>query len=306
MSYIVISGATSFIGLKLTQYLLVQGHSVAAVVRERAEKAVLLPSSQRLRTIELNCEQYFELGQIVGRPIDCFVHLAWNGTRGAMRDDAELQENNYRYSLDAVKSVLESGCKKVVSAGSQAEYGICTNVVTEEHPCSPVTKYGKWKLKFFEDASVLCRDKGSVMIEPRFFSLYGPNDFEGTMIISILKKMLFGEPCDLTQGIQMWDFLHVEDAAAGIAALIEQDVPAGVYNFGSGDARMLKDYIDEMRRFANSGSLLNYGAVPYPKTGMVTIQPDATKLKATTGWNPNITFEQGINGIIDGIKAGMK
>jgi nucleoside-diphosphate-sugar epimerase len=118
--------------------------------------------------------------------------------------------------------------------------------------------------------------------------------------------MLSGEPCDLTQGIQMWDFLHIDDATSGIAALIERDVPAGVYNFGSGKPRVLREYLDEMKRLTASDSVLNYGAVPYPETGMVTIQPDITKMAKITGWNPQITFEQGITDIIKRMRAEMK
>ncbi len=93
-----------------------------------------MPSVSRLRIVELNFERYSGLNQAVGAPVDCFVHLTWNGTRGATRDDLMLQESNYQHSMDALESVLNSGCKKVISAGSQAEYGICTEVVTEEHP----------------------------------------------------------------------------------------------------------------------------------------------------------------------------
>lgn len=299
MKHILISGATSFIGLKLTDYLLSLGHYVTGVVRKHSDKVGILPKSDLLRVVELNLENYSKLGQAVDGPVDCYIHLTWNGTRGVTRDDAEQQKCNYQYSMAAVRSIIESGCGKIISAGSQAEYGICVDMVTEEHTCQPVTQYGKWKLRFYQEASALCLNAGIPMIEPRFFSLYGPGDFENTMIISILKKMLAGEPCDLTRGIQMWDFLHIVDAVAAVAALIEQDVPAGVYNFGSEDTRILRDFIVDMKRCTHSKSVLNFGAIPYPETGMVSIQPNSTKLREVTGWKPRISFEQGIYEIVE-------
>ena len=39
-----------------------------------------------------------------------------------------------------------------------------------------------------------------------------------------------------------------------------------------------------------SSSVLNYGAIPYPSTGMVNVNPDIEKLKSI-GWKPEVTFE---------------
>lgn len=62
------------------------------------------------------------------------------------------------------------------------------------------------------------------LLEPRFFSLYGPNDYEGTMIISVLKKMLKDLSCDLTECIQIWDFLYIDDAIDALVILIEKQI----------------------------------------------------------------------------------
>lgn len=66
-------------------------------------------------------------------------------------------------------------------------------------------------------------------MEPRFFSLYGPYDFEGTLVMSTLKKLMGNEPCDLTKCIQQWDFLYIDDAIEAlrlfIAFTIYEDAP---------------------------------------------------------------------------------
>lgn len=294
MRNMVITGGTSFIGSRL----------IAACGADWDITAVVRPGTARerlpeiVRVVELDLADYARLGELTGS-CDCFVHLAWNGTRGASRMDAALQQSNLTTSLQAVRSMLATGCGKIVTAGSQAEYGPHREQITEETPCTPNTEYGKAKLAFYEGASALCREAGVPLIEPRFFSLYGPGDFEGTLVISILRKMLSGDACALTQGLQMWDFLYLDDAIRALARLCEYPCAEGVYNFGSGDTRRLRSFIEEMAQITGTNSELLFGAIPYSETGMVSLWPDISKLKRELDWTPNITFAEGIRLILN-------
>jgi len=213
-----------------------------------------------------------------------------------------MQQQNYFHSMAAVHSALRIGVSSIITAGSGAEYGPHYDPITEDTPCIPNTEYGKQKLKFFYDASDLCNSKNIKLKEPRFFSLYGPGDFKDTMIISILINMLKNEDCLLTECVQLWDYLYIDDAIRGLIKLIETNVE-GVFNFGSGIAKPLKEYVEEMHRITNSKSRLLFGAVPYPTTGMINLQPVVDKLMNETGWQPQISFREGITRTIAGINT---
>lgn len=300
MKRILVTAATSFIGKHLIQRLKDQNWNIIAAVRpENAQ--IGFPGVDRV--LHLDMEDYSRLGELTGS-CDCFVHLAWNGTRGASRMDAALQEQNLKYSLSGIQSVLRTGCSRLILAGSQAEYGPYAEQISEESPCAPNTEYGKYKLELYMKASELCRKTGVSIKEPRFFSLYGPGDFSGSMIISILKDMLADRPCKLTEGIQMWDFLHIDDAVNALAALCDAPCPDGVYNFGSGDVRQLRDYVEEMATITHTKSPLLFGAVPYPNTGMVSLWPDISKLRHELHWEPHIAFADGIQSILNTLDCG--
>lgn len=298
MKNVIVTGATSFIGSNLIQRLIQRDYNVIAIVRPNTNKLHMLPDSPKIRIYEVDMSDYNDLDKIIGSKCECYLSLAWNGTRGEERDNTSLQEANYKYSINALSSVLSLGCTKIISAGSQAEYGIYNDIISESHICNPTTKYGHYKLKFFEDAYKLCKENKVSFKEARFFSLYGHNDYEGTMIISTIKKMLNNEVCNFTEAKQMWNFLHINDAINGITALMEKDCQDGAYNFGSDDTRKLSEFIKEIKLLCNSSSVINFGAVPYPPTGIVSIQPDNTKLKKETGWIPKIDFYKGIDNII--------
>lgn len=298
MKKVIITGATSFIGLRLIKRLIEGPYEIVAIVRPNSPKSSSLPKTDRIKIVEAEMKEYKNLAKLVGDPCDIYFSLAWNGTRGAERNDDTMQEENYKYSMDAVYGAIKLGCTMIVSAGSQAEYGQYNCQIDEGTPEKPVTAYGRYKLKYYYDLYALCKERNIAFKEPRFFSLYGEDDFEGTMVISMIKNMLEDKDCLLTEGVQMWDFLYIADAIEGIVALIEKPCTNGAYNFGSGITKPLKEYIEEMHCLTNSRSQLIYGRVPYPETGMVSIEPDISKLRDETGWFPRVSFSEGVKKII--------
>lgn len=303
---IAILGASSFIGKQLLDRLTSLGHEIITIIREGSSSKSLFESTELVKTVECNMDKYFTLADSITN-LDCLVYLTWDGTRGSSRDDYKKQENNYNIGIATIEAFAKRGCKKIVLAGSQAEYGPLTEnkKISETDEAHPNTEYGKFKLKLYDDALKIANRYSMTLLEPRFFSLYGPNDYEGTMIISVLKKMLKDLSCDLTECIQIWDFLYIDDAIDALVILIEKANNTGIYNFGSGESYQLKHYIECMKKLTHSQSVLNYGVVPYPKTGIVNVNPAVDKLKSI-GWAPKVTFEEGILNIIDSLNNEMK
>jgi len=302
-SKVVVTGATSFIGTRLVKKLIRADFDVYAVIRKGSSNKNKLVSCKGVNIFELNMDEIDQLPEKITN-CDVFFHLAWDGTRGQTRDDATLQQSNYLYSIKALEVAGRLGCKIFLSAGSQAEYGVNDRLVSEDTTCYPKTEYGKAKLNFFIDASSYCKLNKISFKEPRFFSLYGPNDFEGTLIISTIKKMLNNEPVELTECVQMWNFLYIDDAIDGLLKLITTKCKDGPYNFGSNDTRQLKSFINEIYQITKSHSKLLFGVLPYHNLGMVSIQPDNSKLKNETGWLPKTSFADGILKVINVIKQG--
>lgn len=300
---IAIVGGTSFIGKNLIKICRKKKDlDITAVIRQASPKRKEIEHFSNVKIVECDMNNYNKLGSLLGK-IDCLVYLSWDGTRGIDRNNYQKQHRNYKYSIQAIKSVIEIGCKKIIIAGSQAEYGPWyeDRKLTEVDIEQPNTEYGKFKLDFFYSAKKLCIENNVKIIEPRFFSLYGPNDFEGTMIISMLKNMVNDWSCDLTECKQKWNFLYITDAISGLLKLIKEEHPSGVYNFGYDEVHPLKYYVEEMKRITKSNSKLNYGKITYPSTGIVNINPCVDKLK-NIGWNPKINFESGILNILKELK----
>lgn len=297
MKRIAITGATSFIGKRLVKYASENGWLVTAVVRKHSTKKEDFLSLLNVDIVELNMDEYEQIGEIVGA-VDCFVHLAWNGTRGSSRMDVCTQKLNYEYGMIAIRSMALAGCKRIITAGSQAEYGNCDGIITEETVCNPNTQYGKYKLELYKDASSFCEKNGISYKEARIFSLYGPGDYESSLVMSLIKKIKANEDCSLTACTQMWDFLFIDDAVEGLLFLCEKDCPDGAYNLASGEVRPLKEYVNEVADMMGASCKMLFGVIPYGEKGPVSIQPSIGKVSRYLNWKPRIMFQDGIERIL--------
>ena len=296
MKRIVITGATGFIGIHLMEQWLEKDSEIYAVIRPHSKNASRVPKNDHIHVIELPMEEYDQLPVIIDSA-DYFYHLAWEGARAPFRDDAAMQKNNYDCALQAYEAAKKLGCTFFLGSGSQAEYGTTTGIVDEDYPCNPTTEYGKQKLNASKELLNRAKSDGMKLIWTRIFSIYGPYDFQGTLIMTSIDKMLRDETIEMTEGTQLWDYLYVSDAAAAMVLLAEKECDNSVYNIASGDYIPLRSFVEDIKRILNSKSDLQFGAIPYGVHGPVNLTPDSSKMKAL-GWKPTVSFEDGIRTII--------
>lgn len=300
----VITGATSFIGSETARLLAENGDQVYAVCRQGSTAIANLPDSNSINVVYSEMSEYFSLDRKI--PVaDVFINFAWDGTKSIKdRDHGTVHESNVRYTQDALESSYRMGCKLFVEAGSQAEYGICNGLITENTPCNPFTEYGKTKLSTKEHGFEFADNHEIKYMHLRIFSIYGTRDNDRTLVKTCIRKMLANENVELSPCTQMWNFLHVSDAAKQIQLLCENTVTANdfkheVYNIASRDTRILKDFITDIKRITRSESKLIYGAIK-PEY-IVSLNPDTTKTYNVIHFVSDIKFETGIQEIIKNI-----
>ena len=293
----VITGATSFIGLELIDFLQKQGISIIAICRPNSKTISELPSSVQVIHSEMS---YYERLYLQISKADVFINLAWAGTGHDGRDIVDIQNDNVKYSLDAMRAAKEMGCKVFVEAGSQAEYGSTLEPQREDMQCHPFSEYGKAKLRMKEKGFALAKELGIKYVHLRIFSLFGENDHPWTLVMSAINKMLKEETVDLSPCTQNWNFLYVRDAVEKITALTEYaitktDYLHEVYNIASCDTRTLREFVMQIHKLVGSNSKLKFGAIQ-PKN-MVSLQPETKKLEAAIGQMKEENFEHVIEKI---------
>ncbi len=304
MRRVIVTGATGTIGMALISKCIQSKTEVVALVNPGSSRLDRIPNDPLVRIIKCGLDDLAEataksigINEIEhgsGISADVFLHLAWGGTFGDARNNRELQDRNVSYALDAVRLAKRLGCRVFVGAGSQAEYGRVSGVLTPDTPCNPENEYGRAKLRASDETRKLCGELGIRHIWTRILSIYGPYDGEGTMVMSVIRKLLAGEKPSLTAGEQLWDYLYCEDAANALLLLAEKGKDGNIYPVGSGNARPLREYIEIIRDEINPKLPLGFGEVPYSDKQVMHLCADISALHADTGFEPEVEFREGI------------
>lgn len=299
---IVITGATSMIGVSLLKKCMKEGAKVYAVVRKDSGRLSRLENIDGIKLIYCDIEEYGSLPEKIGTGCDIFYHLAWKGTGSSAQRNADLkgQAENIGYTLDALKAAHELGAKTFVGAGSQAEYGLKNvDAISPDESANPIQPYGIAKYAAGKMAGHLAKRYGMNCFWVRIFSVYGELDDSHTMICYTIEKLKKREMPKYTPAGQRWDYLYCEDAAKALYLIGKQDKGNKVYCLGSGIRRPLAEYIRIIRDKIDPKLPVGLGAYDYPENAVMNLCADISEIRRDTGWEPDTAFESGIQRILD-------
>lgn len=304
---IVITGATSSLGIALIDECIKQNIEVLAICNRNSKNLQRIPQHALVTVTECELSAFSDYEVDWTVQYDVFFHLAWASTQGDVaRNNLQSQVENIQFALDAVDLAEKLGCKVFIGAGSQAEYGRKEQILTEQTPCDPETAYGMAKLCAGQMTRLACKQRGIKHIWPRILSAYGPNCQPQTIINYTITELLQGRKPLLSGGEQIWDFIYTGDVARALLLLAQEGKNGEVYVVGSGKSRKLKEYlkcvrkivIDYNRKSKKSTEFecpqLGLGERPYGDQAVMHLVGDINKLQHDTGFEIDTEFEEGI------------
>lgn len=211
---IFVTGASGFLGRATVSLLLRDGQNVVAATRSCA----LFP-------VQVSSRRVLDYGQLRAESDDdTLIHLAEKRDLSAV----EAAGSEIMTQAATLQKLLEQPWRKVIYASSAIVYGDA--VASPRRPdetVSPESIYGKSK-KACED--LVLSQYGSVA---RFANLVGSGMASGNVLSDIMKQQSGPGPIVLRNCSPVRDFLAVEDAAAGLLAILKSG-ERGIFNFGSG------------------------------------------------------------------------
>lgn len=294
MKKVIVTGATGMIGASMIEQMLIENIKVTAIVRPNSAKMHHLQQNKNLNIVECDINHLLDLEKILGSDYDTFYHFAWDGTYGASRDDALLQESNIQNTLNAVKLAYKLGCSAFIGAGSQAEFGNTDDILSDKLSKNPVTGYGVAKYCAGKLSSIMCKNLGIRQSWGRIVSTYGPRDNMYTMVMSSVVGMLHGKRMSFTKGEQVWDYLYCDDCARAFYLIGQYGKDGKSYTIASGKSRLLKEYITDIRDVVNPKLEIGIGEVEYYSNQVMKLTADISELTQDTGFTPAISFKDGI------------
>lgn len=308
MKNAIVTGATGFLGRNLTKLLIQRRYEVYAVVRPSSRNESYLPQSEHIHVVRSELATLENNLRMFPEKCDVFFHFAWGGVNREEIDNEQIHNRNIAQSLCCVSAAIKLGCDCFVDAGSRIEYGRCEGFFREDLQCHPLVAYGRAKIEFFRRAHQLCLGSTMKLLHARIYSVYGVDDHPWSLIYTSVNKMLRNEPISLSECKHRWNFMAVEDTADLLLTLYEQrdKIPAGdncIFNVATDDIRPLRDFVEKIKELTHSESELQFGTFHQGAESAMSILPDMSKVKRIFGWEPHISFEEGISRMITALEG---
>jgi nucleoside-diphosphate-sugar epimerase len=232
------------------------------------------------------------------------LHLAWYVVPGKLITSPENYEW-VRASMELVQEFAAAGGKRLTTCGSGYEYdwryGFCNEQLTAQ---APNTVYGACKqaLNLMTEALALSANLSSAW--GRVFFLYGPHEHPQRLVSSIVLSLLRGEPAKSSHGRQIRDYMHVQDVADGLVALLDSDV-RGTVNVSSGRATQIRDIVLTLGNLLGRPELIQLGALPARANDAPMVVGDNARISTQLGWQPRFELEAGLSNTVEWWRAAQ-
>ena len=334
-----ITGGSGFIGSHLTERLLKEGKKVICVdnfndyydlsikVTNTLESigneqlSIIneqLPKEERLKELKklVDSENYTlevvdikdleSLERIFSEnKIDTVVHLAARaGVRPSIEDPILYQEVNGRGTQNILECCRKFGVKNIVAASSSSVYGNNKVVPFKETDVVDyaISPYAATKKANEVMGHVYHSLYKMNMAFLRFFTVYGPRQRPDLAINKFTRLILNEESIPVYgDGSTSRDYTYIADIVDGICRSIDyvennEDVYE-IFNIGSTSPVSLAEMIGTIEKVLGKKAVID--RLPMQPGDVDRTYADVTKLKEMTGYNPSLTFEEGIRKFVD-------
>ncbi len=307
MKYLV-TGCAGFIGWKVSEFLLMDGHTVIGVDNLNASYDVAikkwrLSQLQVLPDFHFHCIDicnYSDLESVFDVSFAGVINLAARaGVRQSVKTPWVYIDTNITGTLNLLELCRVSDIKKFVLASTSSLYGSKNPLPFSEdadtnHPLSPYAASKK-------GAESLCHSFHHLydidITIFRFFTVYGPAGRPDMSAFRFVQWISEGKPVivygDGKQSSR--DYTYVDDIAKGVIAGLN---PLGyeVINLGSDSPIVLIETIRTIEELVGKKAMLSHH--PFHPADVQATWANIQKAHRLLGWSPVTTYRQGITNLV--------
>lgn len=300
---LLVTGGAGFIGSNFVLYMLKQHPNYQII---NVDALTYAGNLENLKSVEGNPNHTFVKADItdakamdglISQDVDVVVNFAAEShvDRSILEPDIFVKTNvlGTQVLLDAAK---KHGVKKFVQVSTDEVYGTLgeTGLFTEETPLAPNSPYSASKA----GGDLLVRAYHETFGLPvnitRCSNNYGPYQFPEKLIPLMISRALGDEALPVYgDGLNIRDWLYVEDHCSAIDLVIHQGRNGEVYNIGGNNERTNLHIVRTiLEQLGKPESLIKHVQDRPGHDRRYGIDP--TKIMKELGWKPKHTFETGI------------
>ncbi len=300
---ILVTGAAGFIGWKVCERLLKDGHEVVGIdnLNDYYDPRVKLWRLERLKGREgftfrkIDIEDLNALEDLFSEhSFEAVINEAARaGVRYSIENPHIYVSTNVMGTLNLLEMMRKYGVKKLVQASTSSLYAGQPMPFKEDLPVNtPISPYAASK----KGAEALCYTYhylyGMDVAILRYFTVYGPAGRPDMSPFRFTYWIMKGEPIQLYgDGSQKRDFTYVDDIAEGTVKALNVE-GYEIINLGNNRPHKLSYMIELIERFTGRKAKIDFKE--FHKADMRETWADITKAKGLLGWSPKTSLEEGI------------
>ncbi|WP_392564222.1 NAD(P)-dependent oxidoreductase [Orbus wheelerorum] len=223
---------------------------------------------------------------------DYLLHYAWLST-GLFDDNSNF--DFLTASIDLLKSFTRHGGKRVVMAGTYAEYGYHEETLVETMSAEPINIYSQCKNFVQQISSAYCKNNNISFGWGRIFSAFGKETDPRRLTSFVINKLNSNDKVIINSGNLLRDYIYTKDVAASFVCLLDSNVE-GVVNICTGKETSIHDYVMAIARFLDKEYLVEFQDKNSLQQKRVV--GDNTRLVNEVGFKPQYTIDEGIKDML--------
>jgi nucleoside-diphosphate-sugar epimerase len=311
MANYLVTGAAGFIGQRVSELLMADGHVVFGVdnlndaydVRVKLWRLNQLKQNELFHFQKLDISDYENLKDWIYQlenPIDAIINLAARaGVRQSVENPWVYVNTNVVGNLNLLEIARVLKIKKYILASTSSLYGENPPLPTPEsaesdHPLQPYAASKK-------GAEALCHSYhylyGIDTTVFRYFTVYGPAGRPDMVMFRLAKWIAEGHPVYVTgDGNQARGFTYIDDIARGTILGLKK-LNYELINLGGHEVITINELVRIMED--KIGKKANIQYIDQHKADVMQNCANVEKAKQMLSWEPQVNLDQGIANLVN-------
>ena len=312
MADYLVTGASGFIGSRVSSMLIEQGHTVTGVdnmnhaydVRMKEFRLKELQKLKGFTFLKSDISERSILDQFKSNKFDAVINLAARaGVRASTEDPWVFVDTNITGTLNMLELCRRNDIPKFLMASTSSIYGANPVYPTPEdadsdHPLQPYAASKKGAEALAHSYHFLYDLDVSVV---RYFTVYGPAGRPDLALFRFTQWIIEDRPVQIYgSGEQSRGFTYLDDIARGTIAALK---PLGyeVINLGGHEVITINDLVVLLEKTIGKKALIEH--YPPNPADMFSNWADVSKAKKLLNWQPQVNLQQGVQLLVDWYKA---
>ncbi|MDH4158537.1 MAG: SDR family oxidoreductase [candidate division Zixibacteria bacterium] len=308
MKYLITGGA-GFIGSNIARNLVRDGREVRILDNfssGRHENVADL--ADKVELIEGDIRDYWTVIKAV-KGVDYVLHqAALPSVPRSVENPLTSNSVNIDGTLNMLEASKNAGVKKFVLASSSSVYGESEELPKHEGMTpSPLSPYAISKLTGEYYCRVYWQLYGFPTVSLRYFNIFGPHQDPASQYAAVVPRFITSllegkQPVVFGDGAQSRDFTYIDNCvAANILAATSDKIVGDVFNVACAGQYTLNELLDILREIIGVDIPAKYD--PERPGDIKHSYADVKKLMKF-GYNPKVSFKEGLKRTVEFFKAG--